>query len=254
MWCCSRPTGLLVRYAAEQLDQTDRVAVRFAWNYSRNYPAAIQHFLRINGGEGPQLLGGQLVRMPPFEGREEVEFQPPVGSNSVYFTGVPDPVAISRFIPSVREATAKGAFYQAEANRLVEDMIRWGFTAYEPPVAGMPTPMDYLVTYLGSPRGERYFEIPRRELPLALRVEVEGRRSGTPTSLNFEAHDHSRHATTTFNALAAEAVARQELSPGVLAPEAWPAAAPFLHRLLSDPHIRVLHWRDQEPARVLEFR
>ena len=77
-------------------------------------------------------------------------------------------------------------------------------------------------------------------MPLALRVEVEGSRSGSPTTLRYEAHDQSRRATTTFTALAALAVAAQELGPGVLTPEAWPNPAPFLRDLLAEPHIRLL--------------
>ena len=244
-------SGLLVRYASEQLDRTDRVAIRFAWNYNRDYPAAIQHFLRINSGDGPQYVDGRHTRMSPFEGREDVDFQPPVGRTGVYFTGVPDPVAIARFVPGVRDATAKGAFYQPEANRLLEDMIRWGFTSYDAPGGRAPGPMNYLLSYLASPQGARYFEIPRHDLPLALRVEVGGSRAGRPTTLWYEAHDRSRRATTTFTALAALAVARGELPPGVLTPEAWPHPRPFLRELLTDGDIGILHWRDQDPARPL---
>lgn len=245
-------SGLLARYGSNQLDRVDEIAVRFAWNYNRQYPAAIQHFLRINSGDGPQYVDGRHVRMPPLAGPEEIDFQEPVGRAGVYFTGVPDPVAIARFIPGVRTATAKGAFYQAEANRLLGEMIRWGFTSYVLPAATGPSPMDYLVAYLGSPSGERFFEIPRRDVPLAVRVAVTGSRSGKRTVLHYEAHDHSRRATTTFTALAALDVAERKLAPGVLAPEAWPDPARFLGELLEDPHIRILQWRDHEPARPLE--
>ena len=119
-------SGLLVRYASQQLDRTEAVAIRFGWNYDRNYPAAIQHFLRINSGDGPQYIDGRHARMAPFAGREDVSFQAPVGPTEVYFTGVPDPVAIARFIPGVQHATAKGAFYQEAANRLLEDMVKMG--------------------------------------------------------------------------------------------------------------------------------
>ena len=72
-----------------------------------------------------------------------------------------------------------------------------------------------------------------------------------PTTLTYEAHDHSRRATTTFTALAALAVAKRELAPGVVAPEAWPDPRPFLRDLLTDRHIRILAWGDQEQARPL---
>jgi len=241
-------SGMLVSYGSKLLDRTSRVAVRFGWNYSRHYPAAIQHFLRINSGRGPQWLDGRMERKAPFEGPEEVEFQPPVGRTAVYYTGVPDPVAIARFVPGVREATAKGTFYQAEANRFLRDMLRWGFNAYDPPGPGQPAPMDYLIGYLGSAAGERFFEIPRREVPLAVRVDIEGSLGGQATTLSFEAHDHSRRATTTFTALAALSVAKGEQAPGVLAPEGWPTPGRFLAELLQDSHIDILAWRDGGPA------
>lgn len=244
-------SGMLVSYGTKQLDRTDSVRVRFGWNYSRQYPAAIQHFLRINSGRGPQLVDGTLVRKAPLEGREEVDFLAPVGRTAIYYTGVPDPVGIARFVPGVRQATSKGAFYQDEANRLLGDMIRWGFTAYDPP-AGEPTaPMDYLVRYLGSPAGERFFEIPRREVPLAVRVDIEGEKDGRPATLSFEAHDHSRRATTAFTAQAALAVAKGELAPGTLSPEGWPTPGPFLAELLKDLHIDVFTWRDGGTPAVL---
>jgi len=246
-------SGMLVRYGSKLLDQAEEISIRFAWNYNRHYPAAIQHFLRINSGRGPQYLDGRLLRMPPLEGLEDVDFQQPIGRTCVYFTGVPDPVAIARFIPGVRSATAKGAFYQEEANRLLSEMIRWGFTSYEPPTAHSPSPMDYLVTYIGSSPGERYFEIPHRDVPLGVRVRIDGTRSGEPTTLFYEAHDHSRRATTTFTALAALDVARGKLAPGVLTPEAWPHPDRFLSELLRDYHVRILQWSEGEIARPLEI-
>jgi saccharopine dehydrogenase-like NADP-dependent oxidoreductase len=247
-------SGMLVKYGSNLLEQTEEIAITFAWNYNRQYPAAIQHFLRINSGRGPQYIDGGLLRMSPLEGLEDVDFQEPVGRTSVYFTGVPDPIAIARFIPDVRSASAKGAFYQKEANRLLGEMIRWGFTSYEPPTADSPSPMDYLVTYIGSAPGERYFEIPRKGVPLAVRVRIKGMRSEKPVTLSYEAHDLSRRATTTFTALAAFEVAERRLAPGVLAREAWPHPDRFLNELLSDDHVRILQWSDDEIARPLEIR
>jgi len=246
-------SGMLAKYGSNLLEQTEEIAIRFAWNYNRQYPAAIQHFLRINSGRGPQYVDGRLLRMSPLEGLEDIDFQEPVGRTSVYFTGVPDPVAIARFIPGVRSASAKGAFYQKEANRLLAEMIRWGFTSYEPPTTGSPSPMDYLVTYIGSAPGEQYFEIPRKSVPLAVRVRIKGTRSGKPATLYYEAHDHSRRATTTFTALVAFEVAGRKLASGVLAPEAWSHPGRFLRELLRDEHVRILQWSDDEITRTLEI-
>ena len=246
-------SGLLVRHAGEQLDRTERVAIRFAWNYNREYPAAIQHFLRINSGEGPQYVDGEHARMRPFEGREDVDFQAPVGRTGVYFTGVPDPVAIARFVPGVRNATAKGAFYQPEANRLMEDMVRWGFTSYGPPAAQAPSPMDYLLTFLGSPQGSgtSTFRAAICRLPSASRsreaAPVLRRRCTTrPTTIHGERRPRSRRWRRWPWPTASSA-------PGVLAPEAWPHPVRFLRALLEDRHIRILHWRDHERPRPLRL-
>ena len=210
-------SGMLVRHAAGQLDQTERVAVRFAWNYNREYPAAIQHFLRINSGQGLQYLDGRHVRKPPLDGREDVDFQQPVGRIGVYFTGVPDPVAIARFIPGVREATAKGTFYQPDANRLVEDMVRWGFTAYDPPSPGRRARWSTCSATSDPRRGS-----PTSTSPATTCRSPFGWRSREAAqvlrTLGYEAHDHSRRATTTFTALAALAVAKGELAPGCSRP------------------------------------
>jgi hypothetical protein len=107
--------------------------------------------------------------------------------------------------------------------------------------------MEYLVAFLESPHGERYFEIPRRDIPLALRVEVEG----GSRSLRYEVHDNSRRASTTFTALAVLALAEGQLAPGVLTPEAWPDPAGFLRALLTDHDVRILEWCDDESARPL---
>jgi len=154
------------------------------------------------------------------------EFLAPVGPIGVYFTGVPDPVAIARFVPGVREATAKGAFYQPAANALMEDLVARAVATDALP----PLP-----------------DIPRRDLPLALRVEV----ADDATTLRYEAHDHSRRATTTFTALAALAVADGQTDAGVLAPEAWPDPDGFLRELLRDRDVHVQHWRDTEEPRPL---
>ena len=93
-------SGLLVRYASEQLDRNGQVAIRFAWNYNRDYPAAIQHFLRINSGQGPQYVDGRHVRMPPFEGHEDVDFASPSGAWRLLH-GRTGSRGIARFIPGV---------------------------------------------------------------------------------------------------------------------------------------------------------
>ncbi len=232
-------SGLLTRHAYDRLERPERVAIRFAWNYSRSYPAAIQHFLRINSGLAPQFIDGALVRPGAFAGKEMADFLDPVGPVEVYYTGVPDPVSNARFLPGLREATVKGAFLQPAANELMEAMVRWGMASYEE-VPGSPLrPADYLTRFIASPAGERFFEIPRREAPMALQVQVDGYREGHPASIVYEAQDHGRRATTAVAALATELVARGEIAPGVGSPESALPAAAMLREIVAIPGVRV---------------
>ena len=147
-------SGLLVRHASQQLDRTEAVAIRFGWNYDRDYPRP-SSTSSGSTARGPQYVDGRHVRMAPFAGREDVSFQAPVGRTEVYFTGVPDPVAIARFIPGVQHATAKGAFYQ-ERKPPARGHGQMGITAYEPPAGETTSPIDYLVAYL-DPAGRAVF-------------------------------------------------------------------------------------------------
>jgi lysine 6-dehydrogenase len=228
-------SGLLARHAYARIEAPHTVDIRFAWNYNRAYPAAIQHFLRINSGMAPQWLNGAFIRPGSFAGRLTAEFLDPVGPAEVYYTGVPDPVSLARFLPGLRHATARGAFYQPEANQFLESMVRWGFAGYDE-VPGQPSPpMEYLLAFLSSEAGAKYFEIPRRDVPMAIQVRV----AGPDAEITYEAHDHTRRATTAVAAYATEMAAKGEVPPGVASLESATPPAALLARLVATPGIRI---------------
>ena len=227
-------TGILARLGHERLGAATRVSIRFVWNYSLNYPAAIQHFLRINSGLAPQFIDGAHSRPGAFAGRGTIGFLDPVGDREVYFTGVTDPVTIPRALPGVREVTTKGAFLQPEANAFLEAMVRWGMTDYEPIGEADVSPMEFLMGFVTSPEGAPRFDIPPLELPMAVQVEVEADGEGPTRRVIYEAHDLSRRASTSTAALAALMVARGETDfVGVRAPEGCIEPGPFLRRLMA---------------------
>lgn len=236
-------TGLLARLGCERLDVAERVAVRFSWNYSITYPAAIHHFLRINSGLAPQFIDGAHQRPGAFTGREKVTFLPPVGAREVYCTGINDPVSIPHSVPGLREVTAKGAFHQPAANAFLEAMVRWGMTSYEAvPGTGL-SPFDFLIAYLNSEDGGHRFDIPQEPIPMAIRVEVSGRRDGRAETIAFEGQDSSRRGTTAPSALAALMVARRELDfIGARAPEGCIDPGPFLRQLLATSDMRLFEF------------
>jgi lysine 6-dehydrogenase len=245
-------TGLLARLGCERLEVAERVAVRFSWNYSITYPAAIHHFLRINSGLAPQFIDGAHQRPGAFAGRETVTFLPPVGPRTVYCTGINDPVSIPHSIPGLREVTAKGAFHQPDANAFLEAMVHWGMTSYgEVPGTGQ-SPFDFLIAYLNSDEGQRRFDIPQEPIPMAIRVEVSGQRGGRAETLVFEGQDSSRRGTTAPSALAALMVARRELDfTGARAPEGCIDPGPFLRRLLDTSDLRLFEFDEAGDPRPL---
>ena len=233
-------SGVLARYGCDSMDVPRRVNIWFSWNYSLNYPAAIQHFLRINSGLAPQYIDGDYVKSGAFANREEIDFLPPVGVKEVYYTGVPDPVTISQSLPGLTEVTASGGLHQAEGNDFMETMVRWGFTSYDN-VPGLETsPMEFLMTFLSSEEGKAYFDIEPLDEPMAVRVRVEGEKDGKPCRRVFEAQDYSRRGTTSVAALATLMVASGDIKRrGVGSPEGWMDAEPFLRRLAREPGVEL---------------
>jgi len=149
-------SGILARLGFEQFDSTEIISIKFVWNYSIKYPAAIQHFLRINSGRAPQYIGGNYTKPGFFAEREIVRFLDPVGTRPVYYTGIIDPITIPISLSGVKETTAKGAFLQPEANALLECMVKWGMTSYDPVQGTGTNAMEFLMAYLVSPQGQPY--------------------------------------------------------------------------------------------------
>jgi saccharopine dehydrogenase-like NADP-dependent oxidoreductase len=245
-------TGLLARLGHERFDAPDRISIRFVWNYSLNYPAALHHFLRINSGLAPQYIDGAYTRPGAFTGRETVRFLGPVGPKEVYHTGIIDPVTIPHGLPGVEEVTAKGAFLQPEANAWLEAMVRWGMTSYERVEGAELSPLEFLSTYLTSSEGRAYLDIAPLDLPMTVQVEVSGVRRGERKRLTYEAHDHSRRASTSTAARAALMLARGDLSfTGIRAPEGCIEPAPFLRHLMAQTDVEIFEWEDDAEPQSL---
>ena len=238
-------SALLARLACERLEDARRVSVRFSWNYSIAYPAALWHFFRINSGLAPQYIDGRYVRPGAFAGRETAHFLEPVSDRPVWYTGIIDPVSLSATLPGLETVTAKGSYLQPEANDLLRDMVRWGMTGYEPVGGVKDSPFQFLMDYLRAPEGRAVFDIPPLALPMAVRVDVDGTLDGAPRRLTYEAHDQGRKGTTAPAARAALMLARGELDfRGVAAPEGCIDPAPFLAALQDLPDITLFERPD----------
>lgn len=245
-------SGIFARFGFEQFETTEIISTKFVWNYSIKYPAAIQHFLRINSGLAPQYIDGSYIKPGPFTGRETVRFLDPVGMKTVYYTGIIDPITIPISLSGVREVTAKGAFHQPEANVLLECMVKWGMTNYNPVQGTETNAMEFLMAYLTSPQGQPYFHINPLDLPMAVRVEVSGLKRGQRRKVTYEAHDYSRRGSTSTSGLAALMLARGNLSfSGIRAPESCIEPVPFLRALMSHTDVKIFEWWESNEPQPL---
>ena len=245
-------SAMLGKLGYERLDNPSSIDIWFSWNYSLHYPAALHHFFRINSGLAPQFIDGQYVRPGAFAGREEVDFLAPVGTKEVWYTGIIDPVSVSCSLPGLKRVTAKGAYHQPEANRLLEAMIRWGFTSYDSVPGSTETPMEFLMKFLVSQSGRVNFDIPMQDAPMGVRVQINDDQAGD--SLVYQAQDFSRRGTTSAAARVALMLIRGEIEfSGVRAPEGCVDAKRFLADLATHPDIKLFEHDAYANAQPLSF-
>jgi len=247
-------SGILARLGFDQVDSTEVISIKFVWNYSIKYPAAIQHFLRINSGRAPQYIGGSYTKPGSFAEREMVQFLDPVGTRPVYYTGIIDPITIPISLSGLKEVTAKGAFLQPEANALLGCMVKWGMTSYDPIHGTGTNSMEFLMAYLISSEGRPYFHIAPLDLPMAVRVEVSGVGKGQKKKIIYEAHDYSRRGSTSTSAIAALMLARGNLSfTGIRAPESCLEPVSFLRTVVSQADVKIFEWWEGDEPKVLSI-
>jgi saccharopine dehydrogenase (NAD+, L-lysine-forming) len=247
-------TGMMAKLGYQTLDSTDSIDIRFSWNYSLEYPAALQHFFRISSGQAPQFINAEYVRPGAFAEPELVEFLEPVGIKEVSYSGINDPVSLSVSLPGLTRVTAKGAYHQSRANDLLSSMIRWGFTSYDPLPGETLAPFEYLMQHLMSDQGRGTFDIPMEPIPMAARATVRGYLNGKPKCLNYEAHDFSRRATTSAAARVAVLLVNGKLEfTGVRAPEGCVDPSLFLKDLAEHPDIKFYAWDEESQSQPLVF-
>ena len=238
-------TGMLAKLGCHRVPGAKTVDVKFSWNYSLAYPAALHHFFRLNSGLAPQFIDGEYVRPGAFTGREEVLFLPPVGKKEIWYTGINDPVSISHSLPGLRRVTARGAYHQKEANDLVQAMVRWGFTSYDPLPNTAQTPFEYLMHFMQSETGKSHFDIRMEEAPMSVRIEI-GTATGEPPVLSFEGQDFSRRGTTSASAVVAKMLLKGDIDfSGVRAPEGCVDAEQFLSTIAQHRDIALFEWQGE---------
>lgn len=227
-------SNVMARYAAEQLDQADRIDIRWQVSItdvdqSAGISAALLHFLHAVDGEVPQFIDGELRPVPAYSGEETVDFRS-IGARQAYFTAHPEPLTLSRSLKGVRDVTCKGGV--AGLDEIVPILRLLGLTSDEPLDLGDCTISPRLVALALLDRLPAPDPAPP---PVSgLQVIASGFKAGHPARFAMEVMQPASMTLLTGLPTAAgiQMLAAGEVrSSGVLPPEEAFEASSFLQRV-----------------------
>jgi saccharopine dehydrogenase (NAD+, L-lysine-forming) len=220
-------TNVLVRRAADRLDDTRDVHISFASHRDLAPSAGLLDTLLDEFRPGiPRYtwVDGRMREVAPFEGARRVRFAEPVGVQEVYYVPHSETYTLPRTIGNgLRTVAVRGTWRPADM-RILEALSRFGLTRDRPVRVGRVSvrPIDVLRTLLlQAPPVE-----PGAACAFFLHVEVAGRWRGKDTVIRARAtHPVSWGPAATGRMTAAATVAGALLlargidRPGVRAPE-----------------------------------
>ena len=143
--------NILVRAAANQLDQVERIHT--AWIMSGADPGGLAlsyHLLYSLSHKALTYQGGKLLEVQSFvDGKERIEFPEPIGEMDVFHIGHPEPITLSRCFKGVQYVDDKASFNPPSVNDLILDLGRMVREAEGPIKIGKISidPMDFAASY-----------------------------------------------------------------------------------------------------------
>jgi len=224
-------TNVLARWAYDQLDRTDAVRVAWAIPFMTAFsPAVTEHMFHILGGDVIEFLDGDYRRVPAGSGERMVDLLPPFGTYRFAYSGHGEAVTLPKFLPGLREATVRSAFFQDEGNKIYQRLIAFGFgNGDQVPGVGL-SPRGFMAHYMATETAQVAMSMDTSDAPqgAVFQVEVEGSQQEIPTKIIYEMHmlfDGREEAAGDPTAYAAattihEVVNGRVTTPGLLAPEA----------------------------------
>ncbi len=247
--------NVLARAAADELDAVDAIRIRDGDTASSpDTPLPIvwspETFLAEVFSPGLAFEGGELVRMPPWSGREIYPFPEPVGPQPVYLMDHEEPETLGRFIgKGLRHVDLKLAI-DDEMSRILHTVQRLGLLEEGPvKVEGREVSPRALLTSL-LPRPADLVGRVRGTAMIA--VEVDGTRDGRPvthrlyTGMRHEEAARRHNATATgylvgtgAAVFATQFVRQQIPQTGVISAECLDPVESL--RLMGRMGIRVVH-------------
>jgi len=245
-------TNLVAKLGADRLDSTENI--RFYWVESAldpTGPAAMIHWFHITSEKVPAFLDGKWVDVRGFSEPEEVEFMPPLGKQTVIYTGHPEPVSLPRYIKGLKHCTIKGALYPAKMMELYGQLIETGFGSRDEFIINENTRMPFrelaVKIIRNMPRlAPAYFtDILHEALEKysdcagAFKIVVSGKKGGRNQTITYDLMaSNVAHSTALPAVIAAQALLDGKVKQtGVMAPEGALDARMFLEAMAKDATI-----------------
>jgi saccharopine dehydrogenase-like NADP-dependent oxidoreductase len=227
-------TNIWARYLADQMDTVTAFRIAIAMNPYYRSPAVFRHRFSTHGGEVVVFRQGRWQRVPGFSEEEEVAFPEPVGSVRVHLAGHCEPVTLPRFFPGLQTVDMKAGFTVDTVNRVLHNVIRYGFTATEPLQVGAThiIPADFTAAFLSSPAADHLFQCGKPASHIARQVQAQGTKDGQACTLTMQVvmEADARVIAMPLAVAARLLVLGQVPRAGLLAPEAL-QPRPFLEVL-----------------------
>ncbi len=218
-------TNVLVRLAADQLEEVEEIAISWGCHASDTTgKAVILQYLHAVTGMIPTYVDGRMAYVPAGSGLERVQFPEPVGAIDVFHAGHPEPITIPRYI-NARTVTLKGGLVESYLVKLCNALVRLKLTdtAYKVELVGKF--FNRLLPYL-----ENVGRPP--ESCSACRVDVTGKIGGRWTHLVYGAAAHMDVLTGIPASVGVQLVGGGKVTTrGVTAPEACFEPREFLRRI-----------------------
>ena len=105
-------TNIIAKHAADKLDKVDDIRIYWAQSgIDPTGPGAMLHWFHITAEQIPIYRDSKWVDVRGFTEPEVVEFLPPIGKQTCYYTGHPEPVTLPRYIKGVKNVSIKGCMY-----------------------------------------------------------------------------------------------------------------------------------------------
>jgi len=219
-------TGITAKYLADKMDQVEDVHLSMViFRPIALTPALADLFITFLPDEGLTYENGKLKKMPPFSGKEVVEYPEPFGKQTIYNITSCDPLTIPMAIKGVKNVCVKATYYPdyTEMLRILHDV---GLLSDKPiKIKGQQIVPAAIVKELLI---RRPVEDGREVVRFVQRVKVTGVRNGAKTEcvvitpfLPFEGQreDPETRATGEPGSIIVQMLARGGMKKGVMGPE-----------------------------------